>query len=353
MQVAFLRIRSFIATYKIEIKKHFLGWCIFYVIDFGFVLGFEDRTGFEFYANYFSSAFLYILTFYTVVSIYVKFLPKKPLIGLPLAVFIIMTSALVNCLWQIYIIEYERAVDSLKNLKENTFVRFFVFEVWRFSTSGLYAFAYWIYLQRTQEQNLRIITEKQLFRTELNFLKAQINPHFLFNTLNFVYGDVAPKSERAGKAILKLTNLMRYSVESTKNEKSNLKKEVDAIDEYIELQKIRFQDKVCVQFVKAGLFPFFALPPLVLMSIVENAFKYGVIDDPKNPIDISLKVSQEDMLFKCRNLKRKDFADRETTAVGVANIKRRLSMLYEKSFELTVNDTEDFYEVNLSVVWQK
>ncbi|MGR3811067.1 sensor histidine kinase [Jiulongibacter sp. NS-SX5] len=345
----FEAIRSFLKDNQKEIRKHLLAWTLYYLVDFIFVFTYRQISGGKFLASYFTTLILFTSSFYSVVGVLYRNLPRKKIQPFLVAILIVMGFAYTNYLISLHLIKLE---SYLLSVKESVW-RAYLFEVWRFSTSAFYAFAFWIYLQRIKEQDILFKTEQQLLKTELNFLKAQINPHFLFNTLNFVYGEVAPHSEKSGKAIIKLTNLMRYSVESTKREVSNLKKEIDAIDEYIELQKARFSDKVAVRFDKEGLFPFFALPPLVLMSLVENAFKYGVIDEPNNPIHIKLKVSQEKLEFICRNKKRKDFQDKETTAVGIENIKRRLQLVYDDNYAIDIDDSEHFYEVKLSVLWKK
>ncbi len=333
---------------KGEIFTHLLGWGVFYLIDFLFVIGIREDVGGQFVLVFLSTIFYFVLCFYTIVSVYVKYLPQKRIHAGLIALALILTFSLINVLWDVFVIKYQRSLEGY----DNSFYSLYLLELWRFSTSALYAFAYWIYLQRIKEQKLRVQTEKQLHKAELDFLKAQINPHFLFNTLNFVYGDVVSKSERAGSAILGLTNLLRYTVESTKSEQSNLKKEVDAIEEFLKLQRVRFGKRVNVTFTKNGLFPFFAMPPLVLMSLVENAFKYGVLDDPENPIEISLDVEKEGLQFGCINKVRQDFTDKETTAVGIANIKRRLDLVYKENYDLIVNNSGDIYEVILTVSWK-
>ncbi|MCR9063438.1 MAG: histidine kinase [Cytophagales bacterium] len=343
-----LRVKSFVNENRIDIKYHTIGWSIFYLIDFVFVLSFTDNMNAKVIIVYFSTIFLYISCFYLIVSNYIQFIPTNKLKAIGLAIAAVLIFSLMNVAWDVYVVKNERSFEALKTRP----LFLYLFEVWRFSTSALYAFAYWIYLQRIKEQKLRVQTEKQLHKAELDFLKAQINPHFLFNTLNFVYGDVVSKSERAGSAILGLTNLLRYTVESTKSEQSNLKKEVDAIEEFLKLQRVRFGKRVNVTFTKNGLFPFFAMPPLVLMSLVENAFKYGVLDDPENPIEISLDVEKEGLQFGCINKVRQDFTDKETTAVGIANIKRRLDLVYKENYDLIVNNSGDIYEVILTVSWK-
>jgi two-component system LytT family sensor kinase len=332
-----------------EIRTHFILWIIYYTVDFGFVFGVTKEIYRNFFLTYLSTAFLYCICFYLIVEVYKRYLPRRKINGLLLSVSTLFAIAYLNLLWGVFILSSPIPVEGYQNQPYNIYV----YEVWRFSTASLYAFAYWIYLQRIEEQKLRAETEKLLHTAEIAFLKAQINPHFLFNTLNFVYGDVVGKSESSGKAILSLTKLLRYSVESTKSESTSLIKEVEAISEYIILQKLRFSQRVYVTFDKSGFLPIFAISPLILLSLVENAFKYGIIDDAENPISIKLMVDRDNLAFSCINTKRLDFKDKETTSVGLANIIRRLDLLYQNDYTLLVDDTKHTYKVSLDIQWKK
>jgi len=332
-----------------ELRTHLIAWLIFYIVDFGFVFGFTKEISQSFFWTYFSTAFIYCTCFYLIVEVYKRYLPKEKINGLVLSVSTLLASAYLNLLWDVFALNSPKSVDGFQTQP----ITIYIFEVWRFSTAALYAFAYWIYLQRIEDQKLRTQTEKMLHTAEIAFLKAQINPHFLFNTLNFVYGDIVGKSDLSGRAILSLTKLLRYSVESTKSESSSLKKEVEAISEYLTLQKLRFSQKAYVKFEKSGFLPIFAIPPLILLSLVENAFKYGIIDDPENPIVIKLVVDTDKLMFSCLNTKRLDFKDKETISVGLANIKRRMDLVYQDDYKLLVDEDKHTYKVSLDIHWKK
>ncbi|WP_341226730.1 histidine kinase [uncultured Arcticibacterium sp.] len=334
---------------KAEIMLHVLGWSIYYLVDFIFVIGFTSDLTSSAVMTYFSTIFIYTFCFYFIVEIYKRFFPKQMIKGILISLITVVIFSILNSLWDIYIIRYDKSILKLESNPWHVYL----FETWRFSTSALYAFAYWIYLQRIDDQRLRREAEKQLHSAEIAFLRAQINPHFLFNTLNFVYGNVAEKSTEAGNAILSLTKLLRYSVESTKTENSSLRREVEAVTEYLVLQKLRFGGRAYVDFEKSGLFMLFVIPPLVLLSLVENAFKYGIIDDEDNPIKINLNVDKDGLKFVCFNTKRLDFKDRETTSVGIKNIERRLELTYGSDYNLLVNEDDDTYEVILTILWKK
>ncbi len=343
------RVRDYLNDHKSLIKQHAIGWGIFYLVDFFFLVATNDEVNRSTIIYYISTVFFYILSFYAVVSLFIKNLPQRKGKAMILAFLVLISVSFLKVLWNIYILEFQGSIDRVARSPINAYA----LELWRFSTSILYAFAYWIYLQRIKEQKRRVDIEKQLHKAEIDFLKAQINPHFLFNTLNFVYYDISAISKNSGQAIMGLTKLLRYTVESSKSELTVLKKEIDAIEEYLALQRIRFREKLQVRFKREGMFMFLAFPPLILMSLVENAFKYGIIDDPNNPIDIELNANPEYLYFRCSNLIRLDFKDKETTAVGVDNIIRRMDIFYDDQYDININQTEKSFEVILNVRWKK
>lgn len=336
------RIREFIQ--KDETKTHIVGWGLFFISDILFTFGMGGRS---FGGNYFKNVLFILIYFYSLLFISIlPNLPKKKLKAVIMCIVILSSLILIK-----YLID--SILDPFNAFLKLSLPTYITHELWRFSTITFYAYAYWIYIGSMQEQKLRRATEAKLLKSEIDFLKAQINPHFLFNTLNFIYNDVSNVSTRSGEAIMSLTKMMRYSVESTTTEKTSLSKETEGIEEYLKLQRLRFGENLMLSYVKSGNFMLYAFPPLVLLSIIENAFKYGVIDDAQSPIDITLSVNQNRLSFKCRNKKRMDFIDKETTAVGLANIKKRLEMAYSTHFDLRIHDDTETYEVWLIVNWIK
>jgi two-component system LytT family sensor kinase len=342
-------ISKYFNDHKSLIKQHAIGWGVFYLVDFLFMVSISEEVETGVVGFYISTIIFYILCFYTVVFIFIKFLPNRIWKAMCFTFVVLVVFTFLKTYWNISVLHFEGSLARFKRSPANAFA----LESWRFSTSILYAFAYWIYVQRMNEQKKRVKTEQLLHKTEIDFLKAQINPHFLFNTLNFVYYDISAISQTSGKAILGLTKLLRYTVESSKAELVLLKKELDAIEEYITLQRVRFGENLHVRFKQEGMVMFLAFPPLILMSIVENAFKYGIIDDRDNPIDIELIANPGNLYFRCRNLIRHDFKDKETTAIGIDNIIRRLDIFYEERYDINIDETEKTYEVVLNVRWEK
>jgi two-component system, LytTR family, sensor kinase len=338
------RINEFINKYKQVIKAHIIGWFVYFVIEFCLTISYADVNPSSFLKN-----FLYvILSFYVLLfGAFIPFSQKRKFKLVIACLFLAFLMVSAKYVFDFYIYKIDFPKD--KSLARN----YFGFEIWRISQTILYAYAYWIYITAVKEQKRILSLEKKLLKTEIDFLKAQINPHFLFNTLNFVYNKVFNTNKESGEAILSLTRLMRYSVESTKHDQLSLSKEAEMIEEYLQLQRLRFGERLFVEFQKEGLLFLFIMPPLVLMSLVENAFKYGIINEPDYPIKIFLKVDKDQLRFVCSNKKRLDFEEKETTAVGLDNIKRRLEIVYGQNFDLQNTESESIYEVSLNVFWKK
>lgn len=231
---------------------------------------------------------------------------------------------------------------------------FVSFEVWRLSTATFYAIAYWIYLQSLQDQKMRYLSEIKLIETqdvllstEIKFLKAQINPHFLFNTLNFLYAETYKISPKVGEGILLLTEIMRYTVQSTNNEEITIEKEAEFLRKYVEIQQLRFHDRLQIVLDINIFSPSVSIPPLIILSFVENAFKYGKLNDPNHPLTIKLESNPTYILFYCTNLKNTHFRD-PSTAVGIENIKSRLSK-HCNDYELNITDENSIYTVTLKI----
>jgi two-component system LytT family sensor kinase len=188
--------------------------------------------------------------------------------------------------------------------------------------------------------------ENKRLSAELAFLKSQINPHFLFNSLNSIYSLAYQRSETTPEAILKLSEIMRYMLYECNDNKVDLGKELQYLQNYIDLQKIRFANKAFVDFEVNGLISGQQIVPLLLISFIENAFKHGVANDPETPIRIHMDVSAKHLDFKMENKKHQYNKD-ATGGIGLNNVKRRLDLLYPGKYKLKIDDGDDVYTSEL------
>jgi LytS/YehU family sensor histidine kinase len=216
--------------------------------------------------------------------------------------------------------------------------------VWVVS-SGLRLLKEW----QKSEQRLKK-SEHERLNAELNQLKSQINPHFLFNTLNGIYTMTVLKNEAAPQTIIQLSNLMSYVLGEAGADYVSLKKDIDHLQAFIELNRLRLTEKSPVTFTLEGNIDGLSIAPLLLLPFVENAFKYGVSNSVDSPIDISLKIIGKQLHFTCKNqIFRYDVEIPAQHGIGIANTRRRLALMYPDQYNLQVLEAPFTYEVALQL----
>ena len=211
-------------------------------------------------------------------------------------------------------------------------------------TKPLY-FSYHWFQQNAQLADLR----NEKLQTELSFLKSQINPHFFFNTLNNLYALTLENSTAAPKVILKLSDLMRYTIYDGRDQLVFLEQEVAFIENYIELQKIRLHKKTSITFAKNISEPKRQIPPLLFVVFLENAFKHGV-ETLRNDAIVDLQLTEKNGLLKFYCLNNYDYEERMINdGLGLENIRRRLRLLFQDNYKLEIVDQEATFRVYLTI----
>ncbi|MDL2223877.1 histidine kinase [Bacteroidales bacterium OttesenSCG-928-M06] len=201
------------------------------------------------------------------------------------------------------------------------------------------------------EKQLREL-ERYSLETELNYLKAQINPHFFMNTLNNIHALIDIDSEKAKDTVIDLSKMMRYVLYEASQKRVLLSKEIEFLKNYIELMKIRYTDRLDLSFTLPESLPEVSLPPLLFLSFIENAFKHGISYRSNSFIHISITIHGEELEFRIRNSIYQ--GDSEfSTGVGLENITKRLSLLYGKDYYLNFKNKEQQYDVHLIIPLNK
>ncbi len=204
------------------------------------------------------------------------------------------------------------------------------------------------YLIKINNRFEEINNEKQI--AEISYLKAQINPHFLFNTLNSLYALTLQKSNEAPNAVLKLSGIMRYVVSESDSEFVTLDKELNYIKDYIELQKLRLDKSIFLSFEINGETKGKAIVPLILIPFIENAFKYGINPDTESHIKIQIFIKDQTLTLVVQNsIVANNISEEEKTEEGLKNTQKRLEFMYPGKHSLTVNENDDTYEVTLKI----
>lgn len=193
--------------------------------------------------------------------------------------------------------------------------------------------------------------EKEKLNTELSYLRAQVNPHFLFNTLNSIYALAIEKSDETAEAVTKLSSMMRYVLSETNKPFVSLEKEINYISDYIELQKLRLGDTVKLKYTVLGKPNGQQIAPLILMTFIENAFKHGVNPEENSAILIEIDMRTEELILTVDN--KKVTANRTDLqyqgGFGIVNTRSRLQLLYPSKHELTIADEETDYLICLKI----
>ncbi len=201
-------------------------------------------------------------------------------------------------------------------------------------------------LRTAKNQALEFQAKK--IEAELSFLKAQINPHFLFNTLNNIYALVESKSEHAASAVLRLSGILRYVTEDATQTVVPIDRELDCIKDYLVLQELRLGKKTTIDFVVEGETMGLWIAPMVYMTFIENAFKYGVSTRHVSIIRIHIRAAGETLYFVCENTA----FPRSPSAgggIGLGNVRQRLEYLYKDDFSLDIDEKDELFSVKLVI----
>lgn len=211
------------------------------------------------------------------------------------------------------------------------------------------------FVQKWQhDEKIKHVMEKEKSNAELLFLKQQINPHFLFNSLNSIYSLANKKSDLTTEAILKLSGILRYVLYHSEKDLVPLSDEITTIENYIELQRLRLTKKVVLSYDTKGNPESYRIEPLLLMPIFENAFKFGVDSITESFIDIHLEVLNSKLHLHVANkiVPQKEKSDEES-GIGLKNIKRRLELLYPDNYKLNIDEQEQIFSLKLKLTLKK
>lgn len=332
---------------------HISFWLILYFSsDF---LGFLGDKTYSFsvskYQNplHYSTWFFKILITYLVFYVFNQFLFKKEYLKILLGFVVI---CIIYALLRYFLEEFLYFKwFGMHNYTEDgrQFPYYFTDNVYNVISYSFYAFFLKMIEDFFVAENEKTTLLNEKLNAEQAFLKSQLNPHFLFNTLNNIYSLTLNKSEKAPEAVLKLSELMRYMLYESNIEKVDLATEVKYLENFIELQKYRYAGKTYVNFEVIGDLNQHKIAPLLLISFVENAFKHGEVNIEGNPLTINLLLNQNNLNFTVKNYKKDQNKD-EVGGIGLENVKRRLQLIYSNNHSLEVKENADTYFCELNLI---
>jgi LytS/YehU family sensor histidine kinase len=206
----------------------------------------------------------------------------------------------------------------------------------------------WVIQQRDKKE-----LESQTLQSELKFLKSQINPHFLFNTLNSLYALTLKKSDLAPEIVLKLSEMMRYMLYECNEKEVTLEKEINYLKNYLELEKIRHGNKMAIDLKISGDISAQRIAPLILIPFIENSFKHGINNQvTQGFVNLELAVEDHDLMMNLENSKSPSLPKingRRSGGIGLVNVKRRMEILYPQKHHLDILESPNTYKISLNL----
>jgi len=206
-----------------------------------------------------------------------------------------------------------------------------------------------------EHQRERKDLQRQQLKSELKFLKTQINPHFFFNTLNSLYALTLKKSDKAPEIVLKLSEMMRYMLYESNERLIPLSQEIKYLKNYLELEKLRHGDKFKMSIDIQGDPKGHRIAPLLFMPFLENSFKHGIDSELKSGyVDISIEINETELSLNVTN-SRPQVAitpiplEGKSGGIGLTNVRRRLNLLYPKKYKLGIDKDENTYQIDLTL----
>gem|GEM_PF-358268 len=349
-------------TKKSKVFRHLLIWLIFISYEMAFL---HFTAGFK--SSYFKAAIFYILNislFYLnahVILDFAFFRTKTPYFIATILIFIeLVFYLIIKLILDLLLAKGHIFSSDSFNLKE----LYLFTNIWR----GLYfiglSIAYWStgYMIKFKERNHLIETEylksvadkleleNKYIVAENAYLQNQISPHLLFNSLSFIYNSIYKLSEKAGKGIMLLAEIMRYSLVSSEDKRTvPLTLEAEQIDKLIELSHLRHEGEMFVKFRKKGKLSDIQVLPLIFITLVENMIKHGDINDADNPASVRLEQKDNLLVFTTTNKKRTG-SPHPKGGLGLKNIEKRLVNYYQERFTLEIRDKEDEFSVSLTLL---
>ncbi len=274
--------------------------------------------------------------------------------------FLFSFYTLLVAVWISYLIVFYALIFILNN--KTSLAPSVLHPEWQVITVNFIAFlsiairqvkrAFYIQQEKNQLEKTKLTTELKLKEAELKLLKAQIHPHFLFNTLNNLYGLTLEKSDDAPKLVLQLSEILDYILYRCDEKRVLLTEELNNLKNYIEIEKIRYSEKLKLSEHFPEKNNNLKIAPLIILPFVENAFKHGVSNFPGNAfVNISFSVVGKNLIFNIRNTKNPALKNRggHTKGIGLINVKKRLELIYPEKHILSFEDNADTFSVNLTL----
>lgn len=325
---------------------HAIIWLLYYgIISAGLFLNGAFSSAKDVFYNYLANS-PFMLAFYLVYyGVFKNFDKKKILLGI---FFLLLIFVVIHPLcWFI-----NNDVLPYGGNRYSLFSKAILADVLiNFLQHFLYAFLYWQFVKRVYTERKLWLSETEKLKTEYSYLKSQINPHFLYNTLDYFYAWMLKHDRKQAEGLAILGQLMRYSLAVGDSEgKVKLRDEAEQVEHYIRLQQLRFENKLNIIFDCPEIPRNLLIVPHLLITLVENAFKYGVTNDADHPVHFQLLINERDVLFTAKNCINHLEQDKTRTGIGLQNLEKRLAIEYPGKHEYSVERNGKQYKAILKLV---
>ncbi len=337
-------------SYKIPIKYHFLFWISYFLLNVVRWGSYYQDYWYSFKSNIVTVTLGMLLSYFHVYFLLPKLLFRKKIISyilfflIGLVVFYIIRTELIFIFINDNVWPESQTPQSAYAF--NHILVVFLIGIYDVGlTTTIKLTIDWIF-DRKRIENL----QANQLKTELQFLKAQIQPHFFFNTLNNLYALTLERSKQAPEVVLKLSEIMEYILYDAKEPRIRLLNEINYIQNYIDLEKLRFGDKVSVQINMQGDIETQSVPPLLFLPFIENCFKHGAVENNKLNVLIEFEVTHNNVLrFYVMNNYNSFPQNKKNHGIGNQNVLRRLELLYKDKFTLDIKTEKQRYIVELLI----
>ena len=347
--------RSVSKDYDITYVHHIIFWAIYFVFNTLRWGSIHDDLVYSLKTNLIGFPIHIALSYFNVYYLMPKFVYNKKYVSYALLVLgSLLLMLLVKFNLTYYLVSTDvmpEATEVVDTLTLNYAITTMLGELYVVSfVTAIKITADWL-----RENNKLHNLEKRQLTTELKFLRSQVSPHFFFNTLNNIYSLTLEKSDKAPEVVLKLSDLMRYLLYATKKPKQDLTNEIECIQNYIDLERIRFDDSLEVNMQLSGSLENKKISPMLLIPLIENCFKHGASQNiGKMHIDIEIKVEGDDLFFRVSNTipKKRNAGNSYPRGggIGLSNVKKRLELGYEPDdYDLRIYEKDDRFNVELNL----
>lgn len=341
-----------------KVIQHIIGWAVY--AGYVYLLNLLTNHNVNIIA-----VMIYILPFIGLFYVFLYFLRKYRFNKIKGALAILCLFVIFSFVAYV-LLTYITPIIGINILKSNFKVQGFLQEIIRYFIQFLvYAILFFMVEELLEKERKvselekekhkleleKIISQKEKIQYQYAFLRAQINPHFLYNTLNVLYSQALSLSENMAENIMKVSELMRYSLDNLEmeNMKIPVHKEIKHLEILLSIYRLRYADSIYYEMETSGIEEGHYVPPLSLITVVENAFKYGDLSSQNHPMLLNVDYQEDCLVFICKNKKKKNYTNAISHNIGLSNLKQRLDFAFQNKYHIDIQNDDDFYMFKLKI----